>query len=141
MARRDFFQGEPMTEIHSPWRTTRLVGTTVALLAAAAVAQAQTPATASSSAPAKVHSTKAPPPPAKLLDLHTPPLSDIYSRSELRYMMAYDPDEISDSEVSVTGSKPAVNVPVTPGNQLLAVPWALMHPTQAWRIFTPVVSP
>jgi hypothetical protein len=130
-----------MTEIHSPWRTTRLVGATVALLVAAALAQAQTPAPATSSAPAKAHASKAPPPPAKLMDLHTPPLSDIYSRSQLRYMMAYDPDEMSDSEVSVQGSKPGVNVPVAPGNQLLAVPWALLHPTQAWRIFTPVESP
>jgi hypothetical protein len=136
-----FFQGEPMTETHSPWRLTRRVGITVALLAAAALAQAQTATPAASSAPAKAHAAKAPRPAAKSLDLSAPKLNDIYSRSELRYMLAYDPDDMSDSEVSVTGAKSAVNVPVTPGNQLLAVPWALMHPTQAWRIFTPVLSP
>jgi hypothetical protein len=130
-----------MTETHSPWRLTRRVGITVALLAAAALAQAQTATPAASSAPTKAHAAKAPRPAAKSLDLSAPKLNDIYSRSELRYMLAYDPDDMSDSEVSVTGAKSAVNVPVTPGNQLLAVPWALMHPTQAWRIFTPVLSP
>jgi hypothetical protein len=131
-----------MTEIRSPRRTTRrLVGTTVALLAAVALAQAQTATTTSSSAPAKARAAKASRPAAKSLDLHTPPLNHLYSASQLRYMMAYDPDDMSDSEVSVKGNKAAVNVPVTPGNQLMAVPWALLHPTQAWRIFTPVENP
>jgi hypothetical protein len=135
-----------MTEIRSPWRRTSLVGTAVAVLVAA-LAQAQTqtptpaPTTATGSAPAKAHAPKVSRPPAKSLDLNAPKLTEIYSRSQLRYMLAYDPDEDSDSEVSVKSSKPLVNVPVTPGNQLLAVPWALMHPTQAWRVFTPVESP
>ncbi len=47
----------------------------------------------------------------------------------------------SETEVSVTGSRAAINVPVTPGNQLLAIPWALLHPTQAWRVFTPIEQP
>lgn len=124
-----------MTTIH------RLLGTAVALLATAALAQAQTPAAATSSAPAKAHPAKAPRSNARQLDLKAPPLNHVYSASQLRYMMAYDPDDMSDSEVSVKGSKAAVNVPVTPGNQLLAVPWALLHPTQAWRVLTPIQSP
>jgi hypothetical protein len=133
----------PMTAFRSPRRTIRrLVGTTVALLAAVTLAQAQTPATPTNSTPAKTHAVKASRPAAKkTLDLHTPPLKDLYSASELRYMMAYDPDDMSDSEVSVKGSRPVVNVPVTPGNQLMALPWALLHPTQAWRVFTPVENP
>jgi len=124
-----------MTAIH------RLLGTAVALLATAALAQAQTPTTASSSAPAKAHASKAPRANARQLDLKAPPLNHVYSASQLRYMMAYDPDDLSDTEVSIKGAKAAVNVPVTPGNQLLALPWALLHPTQAWRVFTPVESP
>ena len=119
----------------------RMLGTTFALLAAAALAQAQTPAAAPSSAPAKAHAAKATRPSTRKLDLKAPPLNHVYSSSQLRYMMAYDPDEISDSEVSIKGARAPVNVPVTPGNQLLAVPWALLHPTQAWRVFTPVESP
>jgi hypothetical protein len=124
-----------MTTLH------RVLATAVALLATTALVQAQTPAAATSSAPAKAHATKAPRANARQLDLKAPPLNHVYSASQLRYMMAYDPDDMSDSEVSVKGSKAAVNVPVTPGNQLLAVPWALLHPTQAWRVLTPIESP
>jgi hypothetical protein len=28
-----------------------------------------------------------------------------------------------------------------PRSQFQAIPWALMHPTQAWRVFTPVEGP
>jgi hypothetical protein len=119
----------------------RLLGTAVAVLATAALAQAQTAPTATSSGPAKAHVPKAPRVSARQLDLKAPPLNHIYSASQLRYMMAYDPDDLADTEVSVKGARPAVNVPVTPGNQLLALPWALLHPTQAWRVFTPVESP
>jgi hypothetical protein len=134
-----------MTEIRTPRRMTGRVGTTVALLAAAALAQAQSPTPAPSSAPtatpSRTHGAKASHPPARRLDLHAPPLNQIYSRKELRYILAYDPDDQSETEVSIKGSKPAINVPVTPGNQLLAVPWALLHPTQAWRVFTPIEQP
>ncbi|HEV2700685.1 MAG TPA: hypothetical protein VGV09_03580 [Steroidobacteraceae bacterium] len=119
----------------------RLLGPMVALFAAAALAQAQTPATHASSAPAQAHPSKPPQASARQLDLKAPPLNHIYSSSQLRYMMTYDPDDSSDTEVSVKGVRAPMNVPVTPGNQLLAVPWALLHPLQAWRVLTPVESP
>jgi hypothetical protein len=119
----------------------------IALLAAASVAHAQT-APSSSSAPAKAtaqsssqNTKKVRPATTAPMDLHAPPLSHVYSRQELQYIMAYDPDAIEDGEVSVKGSKSAVNVPVAPGNQLQAIPWALFHPTQAWRILTPIETP
>jgi hypothetical protein len=140
-----FLKESSMTEIRPSWRATRRVGTTVALLAAASLAQAQSPTPASASAPnatpTRSHGVKAARPAARPLDLQAPPLSHIYSQKELRYILAYDPDDESDTEVSVKGSKPAINVPVTPGNQLLALPWALLHPTQAWRVFTPIEQP
>ena len=117
----------------------RIVGTVFALLASAALtpAVAQSAATSASSAPVAVHTkAKARAP----LDLHTPPLSHIYPSSELRYILATD-DSSNDSatEVSVKSDR-VVRVPGAPGNQLQALPWALMHPTQAWRIFTPLVE-
>jgi len=134
-----------MTEIRALRRMTGLVGTTVALLAGAALAQAQSATSAGSSAPnptpSKTHGAKASRPTPQRLDLKAPPLNHVYSQKELRYILAYDPDEDSDTEVRVKGSTPAVNVPVTPGNQLLALPWALLHPTQAWRVFTPIEQP
>ena len=76
------------------------------------------------------------------LDLHAPPLSHIYPSSELRYILAVDASNPDDTtEVSVKGSRYVVQVPGVPGNQLQAIPWALLHPTQAWRIFTPLEAP
>ena len=119
-----------------------LRSTVIAMLASAALAHAQTPAPAASSGPAKAsHTSKKTRPAAAGMDLHAPPLSHIYPRQELQYIMAYDPDAETDGEVSVKGSKAPVNVPVAPGNQLQAIPWALLHPTQAWRILTPIESP
>jgi hypothetical protein len=75
------------------------------------------------------------------LDLHAPPLNHVMPSSELRYILAND-DADADSavEVSVKGVKTVV-VPGAPGNQLQAIPWAILHPTQAWRIFTPLEQP
>ena len=50
-----------------------------------------------------------------------------------------DADTDTSVEVSVKGVKTVV-VPGAPGNQLQAIPWAILHPTQAWRIFTPLVD-
>jgi hypothetical protein len=109
-------------------------------------AQAQSAVPVSSSAPATA-SAKAPAARKSSggavrggLDLHAPPLNHIMPSSELRYILANDDaDSDSSTEVSVKGVK-AVIVPGAPGNQLQAIPWAILHPTQAWRIFTPLVE-
>lgn len=108
---------------------------------------AQSSTQKTSSAPAA--SAKAPGRPLKnpgaagrgTLDLHAPPLNHVIPSSQLRYIMAND-DSDTDSavEVSVKGTK-SVIVPGAPGNQLQAIPWAIFHPTQAWRIFTPLEQP
>ena len=133
-----------MTDMRSFARTTgALLGALAAVMMT--VAQAQTPATPTNSAPAKAsaHIKKTTPtPPATTLDLSAPPLSHIYPSRELQFIMAYDPDsEDAPGEVSVKGSKQVVVVPGGPGNQFVAIPWALLHPTQAWRILTPIVQP
>ncbi len=97
-----------------------------------APAIAQTPKAAASSAPAKAHTA---------MDLKPPPLTHIYPRGELQYILAVDDSSLPDNVVSVKGAKRAVVVPGTPGNQLQAIPWAFMHPTDAWRIFTPLQEP
>ena len=111
-------------------------------------AQAQSSAQATSSAPAAAaakpaHSGKRAGTPAahEPLDLHAPPLNRIMPSAELRYIMANDDSDADlPAEVSVKGTKTVV-VPGAPGNQLQAIPWALVHPTQAWRIFTPLQQP
>ena len=130
-----------MLKISSPMPiSNRLVGAAFALLASAAFtsAQAQSAAATASSAPVAVHGkakSRAP------MDLHTPPLNHIYPSSELRYILAADESSTdSATEVSVKSERYVVRVPGAPGNQLQALPWAAAHPTQAWRIFTPLVE-
>jgi hypothetical protein len=109
-------------------------------------AQAQSSAPVTSSAPpasatATAHPGKSTPAPKRAaLDLHAPALNRIMPSSQLRYIMANDDSDDSATEVSVKGTKTVV-VPGGAGNQLQAIPWALFHPTQAWRIFTPLEQP
>lgn len=130
-----------MLTISSPPHVySHLVGTVFALLASAALtpAEAQSAAAAASSSPVAVHGKARAHAP---LDLHTPPLNHIYPSSELRYILAADDSSTdSASEVSVKSERYVVRVPGAPGNQLQALPWAVLHPTQAWRIFTPLVE-
>lgn len=135
-----------MLKISAPMRVSpRLLWTLIGALAAAALAQAdaQNATATTSSAPAAVpaaHGSKKTGAPRRApLDLHAPPLNHIYPRSELQYILATD-DSNTDTatEVSVKSTKATVHVPGGPGNQLQAIPWAIVHPTQAWRIFTPL---
>ena len=117
----------------------------VALSPALAEAQSQTPSasTTVSSAPAKA-ATQATGPKAgsartSALDLRAPPLSRIYGREQLQYILAADSTDTEEAqEVNVKGEKYLMPVPTS---QLWAVPWALMHPSQAWRVFMPIEAP
>jgi hypothetical protein len=131
-----------VTEIRSLIRTSRAL--LVALAAVSiSIAQGQTPAATSSAPKASAHVRKVNPAPAAApLDLSAPPLSHIYPSRDLQFIMAYDPySDDAPGEVSVKGSRQTVVVPGGPGNQFVAIPWALLHPTQAWRILTPIVTP
>jgi len=80
------------------------------------------PAPATSASPAK-------------LDLSAPPVEHVMPRAELRSMLAEE-EPVEGEDVRV--EQPHYRVPVPGG--LFALPWALLHPTQAWRIFTPVLD-
>jgi hypothetical protein len=120
-----------------PERTMFKICTPVLAVAAIAIlgipcAQAQHATQVASSAPVAGKSTP------RALDLKAPPLNHVMPRAELRYILANeDADAELPTEVSVKGTKIVV-VPGGPGNQLQAIPWAILHPTQAWRIFTPL---
>lgn len=125
-----------------------LFGAALAVLMVVGVAQSQAPpmpASAPSSAQPKsatYRNRRTGAAPAAALDLHAPPLNHIYPSKQLQSMLAPDDSDAgSATEVSVKGAKYVVRVPGGPGNQLVAVPWALLHPTQAWRIFTPLLAP
>jgi hypothetical protein len=73
------------------------------------------------------------------LDLHAPDIRSLYSETELRKPLEDPYEEIQrmkDEQVKVEGSRPDPNLPIG----ILSLPWAVMHPTQAWRIFLPVPS-
>jgi hypothetical protein len=69
------------------------------------------------------------------LDLHAPDIRRVVSESELHEPVKDEYEVLEETEqVQVEGSRPEVYVP----GGLLSLPWAVMHPTQAWRIFLPV---
>jgi hypothetical protein len=52
-------------------------------------------------------------------------------------MLLAEPDEsvdLEEQQVNVEGTRPEVYVP----GGIASLPWAVMHPTQAWRILLPV---
>jgi hypothetical protein len=115
-----------------------------ALVSAPALVQAESPtpgaSSGASSAPAKAasHAPKKADA-AHTLDLQTPPLNHLYARQQLQYILAVDNSDVDDAqEVSVKGEKYLMPVPTS---QFQAIPWALMHPSQAWRVFTPIEAP
>ncbi len=73
---------------------------------------------------------------AQPLDLSAPPLNHVLSARELRELES-EPDTSVDTEVEVDAGR--YRTPV-PNGFLHALPWAVMHPMQAWRVFTPVTE-
>jgi hypothetical protein len=67
------------------------------------------------------------------LDLKAPDIRRLVPEVELREPLE-DPAEIEVQQVQVEGSRPEVYVP----GGIASLPWAVMHPTQAWRILLPV---
>ena len=77
-------------------------------------------------------------PPPKPLDLRPPDITKLYTPRQLERMIAkMESDNIE--EIEVEGARvpaPTFTPRVWPG---IAAPfWALLHPTQAWRIFAPI---
>lgn len=70
---------------------------------------------------------------AAALDLKAPDIRRVVPEVELR-MPLEEPTEVEEQQVQVEGTRPEVYVP----GGIASLPWAVMHPTQAWRIFLPV---
>jgi hypothetical protein len=76
--------------------------------------------------------------PPKLLDLRPPDITDLYTHQQLARLIAkMEADNIEEIEVEGARIPPPTFTPrVWPA---IAAPfWALLHPTQAWRIFAPI---
>ena len=74
-------------------------------------------------------------PRANNLDLRAPELTRVFSEAELAQKLE-DPAEADDVQetVQVQGERQLPQVSAG----LMAIPWAVIHPTQAWRILMPV---
>lgn len=73
----------------------------------------------------------------RTLDLRPPDIRHVFSEAELQQKIQDPADEHEIQEtVQVEGQRRLA--PVSIG--LLSIPWAVMHPTQAWRIFTPITD-
>jgi hypothetical protein len=72
------------------------------------------------------------------LDLRAPAIASVVPQSELQTALP-DPDEPKYDEplVKVEGER---GVPVDVPVGIMSLPWAVRHPTQAWRIFLPSPS-
>jgi hypothetical protein len=66
------------------------------------------------------------------LDLKAPDIRRVVP--EIQLHAPEEPIDIDEQQVQVEGSRPEIYVP----GGLASLPWAVMHPTQAWRIFMPV---
>lgn len=112
---------------------TGITGTGSAILIAAGLALGSTGASADDEA-----ATEPPAAPAKSLDLRTPDITKLYSRKQLEQLIAKMEAQTLE-EVEVEGARvpaPTFTPRVWPA---IAAPfWALLHPTQAWRIFAPI---
>jgi hypothetical protein len=66
------------------------------------------------------------------LDLKAPDIRRVASPMQLNAPI--DEVEIEEQQVQVEATRPEVYIP----GGIASLPWALMHPTQAWRILMPV---
>jgi hypothetical protein len=69
------------------------------------------------------------------LDLRAPDISHVFSEAELRQTLQ-EPEEVHEIQETVQVEGQRQLTPVSIG--LMAIPWAIVHPTQAWRILMPV---
>jgi hypothetical protein len=101
-----------------------------ALLGGAASAEEQAPSIAAKPAPN---------PPARQLDLRAPDVTHLFTSEQLNRILAATFRRENMEEVEVEGARdrmPTATPNVWPG---IAAPfWAVLNPTQAWRIFAPL---
>ncbi len=71
------------------------------------------------------------------LDLRAPDITKLYTPEQVKAMLARARDDAEPVEVETTREPPPTVTPYV--WRAVAAPfWALLHPTQAWRIFAPL---
>lgn len=69
------------------------------------------------------------------MDLRAPALTRVFTQAQLSEKLE-EPEEEYDATETVQVEGAREMTPVSVG--LMAIPWAIIHPTQAWRILMPV---
>jgi hypothetical protein len=106
-----------------------------AIVAAAPCAWADAPP-AAPKAPAAAAPAAAPHP-TQPLDLRAPPVEHVMPHSQVQTLVT-DNSPAQGEDVRVEQTRYHEQPPV---GFFQALPWGLTHPMQAWRLFTPVVTP
>ncbi len=73
------------------------------------------------------------------LDLSAPPVKHVLTPEQVQSLTAEQPDEDGNPPDDVTVNRERYLDPVPTGT-FRALPWALLHPLDAWRIFTPITD-
>jgi hypothetical protein len=81
---------------------------------------------------------KTPPPDgtskSRPLDLKAPDIRHVVAEVQLQEPLDEPQEQLEQEQVQVKGSRPEIDLPIG----IASLPWAVMHPAQAWRIFLPV---
>ncbi len=72
------------------------------------------------------------------LDLNAPPIKHVLTPEQVQSFLA-EADENAPPPEDVTVDQPHYAEPV-PAGAFAALPWALLHPLEAWRIFAPITD-
>jgi hypothetical protein len=75
----------------------------------------------------------------KSLDLKAPAINRVFTRDEIAAYMA-KPDEVDQDVVTTVDVEGDMHERVNVPSGIMSLPWAIRHPTQAWRIFAPSPS-
>jgi len=111
-----------------------MAGASVALLGAASIAGAQeTAAPSPGVTPRPQLALPAP------LDLRTPAVTQLFSPAALQLMLVEQQETNDDEATDVRVQSPRAT-PDVPRGLFRALPWAVMHPTQSWRVLTPITE-
>ncbi len=71
------------------------------------------------------------------LNLDAPPIELVFTPQQIQDLTADHEDESVMEDVTV--KKPVYHAPIPVGT-FRALPWALMHPLQAWKILMPITD-
>ena len=111
-----------------------MAGASAALLGAVSVAGAQETTPSPEFTPPPQLALSPP------LDLRAPALTQLFSPAALQLMLVEQEETNDDQEPADVRVQSPRATPDVPRGLFRALPWAVMHPTQSWRILAPITQ-